>query len=282
MLDLEGPRITVIVAVLNSASTLQRCIDSFQNQTYPHKELIVIDGGSIDGSKEILIANGKSLTHWESKPDRGIYHAWNKGLKAASGEWICFLGANDYFWDNTVLMKMVPELVPAKSRGQRIVYGQVAYVSPSGEMLYVLSIPWQTARRKLKHLMPFNHSGSFCHRHVFDEHGVFNETFRIAGDYEFVLRELRYRDAHYVPNVIVNAMTFGGISSSMQGRTLTVLEYYRARAMNGLHGFSWHLTIWYVRVILGEGLRRVFGDRFTHHVADGYRLLTGRKPVWTK
>ena len=74
------PSISVIVAVLNGAKTLQRCIDSVAQQTYPNKELIIIDGGSQDGTVDILKANQGKITSWISEPDRGIYSAWNKGL----------------------------------------------------------------------------------------------------------------------------------------------------------------------------------------------------------
>jgi glycosyltransferase involved in cell wall biosynthesis len=90
--------ISVIVAVFNGAKTLQQCIDSVAGQTYPHKELIVIDGGSIDGTREILEGDATKLAYWVSEPDRGIYHAWNKALARARGDWICFLGADDYLW----------------------------------------------------------------------------------------------------------------------------------------------------------------------------------------
>src|SRR6202050_3332724 len=89
--------VSVIVAVLNRASTLQRCIDSVADQTHHALELILFDGGSKDGSREILEANTAKITHWQSGPDRGIPQAWNMALERATGEWICFLGADDRF-----------------------------------------------------------------------------------------------------------------------------------------------------------------------------------------
>ena len=71
------PRISVVVAVLNGAETIQRCIDSFAEQTHPNKELIVMDGGSTDGTVEVLRANAGVISYQESGPDRGIAHAWN-------------------------------------------------------------------------------------------------------------------------------------------------------------------------------------------------------------
>ena len=90
------PLISIVVSVFNGADTLQQCIDSVTDQTYPAVELIVIDGGSTDGTREILLRNASKLAYWVSEPDRGIYHAWNKALVHAQGDWISFLGADDY------------------------------------------------------------------------------------------------------------------------------------------------------------------------------------------
>src|SRR3990170_1119466 len=100
------PLFTIIVATLNSAHRLPRCIASFAGQTYPRRELIVMDGGSTDGTVDIIRTQGPAVAYWESSPDRGIYHAWNKALAHAHGEWICFLGADDYFWSPTSLSRV--------------------------------------------------------------------------------------------------------------------------------------------------------------------------------
>src|SRR5579875_2525303 len=113
-----APKITVIVAVLNGAQTLPRLMDSFTSQTYPFKEMIVLDGGSTDGSVEILHRRSEEIVYWETEPDRGLYHAWNKGLQRATGEWLCFLGADDRFWQEDVLERLVERLqaVPTEAR----------------------------------------------------------------------------------------------------------------------------------------------------------------------
>lgn len=92
------PVTSVIVAVYNGAKTLQRCIDSVSNQTYPQKELIIIDGGSADGTVDILRVNNDKIAYWKFKPDRGIYHAWNKALDHVQGAWI-------YFWGQRLLLE---------------------------------------------------------------------------------------------------------------------------------------------------------------------------------
>src|SRR5688500_13298908 len=101
--------VSIVIATFNSGSTIKQCLDSCLEQNYTHKEIIVIDAGSADGTKEVLASYASKLAYWISEPDGGIYHAWNKGLKTAAGEWICFIGGDDV-WSNASslsnLMKM--------------------------------------------------------------------------------------------------------------------------------------------------------------------------------
>jgi len=110
---LKAPVITIIVAVRNGERTLQRCIDSVTAEGYANKELIVFDGASTDGTGQILQANNDKITYWKSEADRGVYHAWNKALDRASGEWICFLGADDAFANRGMLASLAPRLAEA-------------------------------------------------------------------------------------------------------------------------------------------------------------------------
>jgi len=110
---------------------LQQCIDSVTQQTYPNKELIIIDGVSKDGTVELLEENINKFSYWISESDHGIYNAWNKGLTQAQGEWICFLGADDYFWDTTVLERLAVHLEMLQA-SIRVAYGQIMLISDDG------------------------------------------------------------------------------------------------------------------------------------------------------
>ena len=180
------PLITIIVATLNCADTLERCLDNVATQTYPFKELIVIDGGSTDGSVDIIKNMSYALTFWESEPDRGIYHAWNKALKHVSGSWICFLCASDYFCDNQVLAILAQHLEKAAVAGTRVVYGEVIKMDSQGKIIKVTGKPWKKIRWQIRHGMPFIHSGMMHHRSLFELNGLFNESVVVAGDYEFL------------------------------------------------------------------------------------------------
>ena len=135
------PSISIIIAVYNGENTLQRCFDAINRQTYSHRELIVIDGGSTDKTIEILNANDKCIDYWESMADRGISHAWNKGLERTQGEWIIFLGADDFLADNHVLERACKHLILAKRENKYIAYGQVDLVNEKGILLERRGIP---------------------------------------------------------------------------------------------------------------------------------------------
>ncbi len=224
--------ITIIVAVFNGNSTIQKCIESIFDQTYINKELIVIDGGSNDGTLDILVKNQDKFNYWVSEPDRGIFHAWNKGLVVAKGEWICFLGADDYFQDHTVLERLsvrlhsVPDYI-------RIVYGRINLIGDSGESPRLSGEPWEHVKESFKQYMCLPHVGMMHRKSLFELKGNFNESFKIAGDYEFLLRELKYSDAFFVPDIVTVCQRLGGISTIPANRIRVLHEVWRAQRLNG-------------------------------------------------
>ena len=173
----KQPWITIIVAVLNAAKTLEKCILSISELNYSFKELIAMDGGSTDGSINILHSYSSIITYWESETDKGIYNVWNKGLKHATGEWICFLGADDYFWNKHVLANMAPYIIRVKNCGIRVVYGRIAHVvDQAGKIIKFLGKPLKKIRWLMSHGMPLPHIGLMHHQSLFKMHGLFDET----------------------------------------------------------------------------------------------------------
>ena len=275
---MTGPKVTVIVAVRDGAATLERCLNSITSQTYPNTELIVLDGDSSDGSVDILKALERSLAFWESAPDRGIYHAWNKGLARATGDWVCFLGADDRFWQPDSLEGLIRRLPLPSPDAPRVVYGRAAVLSHGGDVLRYEGRPWEQARRDLAWSLPIPHPGMLHHRSLFETHGYFDESFLIVGDYELLLRELKTRPALYVPDVVVVAFQHGGQSNSPRMMGQMLQEIARARRKHGLGPslpsrtrLKMLLTAWSVNVI---------GERGFCRVADGVRRAQGKPPIW--
>lgn len=279
MMSHEGPTIAIIVAVFNGSATLRRCIDSVARQTYPHTELVVIDGGSTDGTVDVLKANQQTIAYWVSEPDRGIYHAWNKALAQTHGDWVCFLGADDYLWDEHVLAEMAPHLSRALP-ATRVVYGQVALVNESGTVLDSFGKPWPELRPSFLRGDALNiHQAMFHHRSLFEDRGTFDESFRIAGDYDLLLRELREGCAEFVP-CLVAGMQHGGVSSNPASKMTTIREIMRAMQRHGLKP-PVGLRVAWLRAVAHAWLYRVAGGHVSGAVADGYRSLTGKSRLWT-
>ena len=277
----SSPLITVIVAVFNGAKTLQQCIDSVAQQTYANKELVIIDGGSTDATVDLLKANQEKISYWISEPDKGIYNAWNKGLLQAKGDWICFLGADDYFWDAQVLHLMVSQLVMIPS-DIRVAYGQIMLLNNDGESLYPIGEPWEKIMDRFKQVMCIPHQGVMHRSSLFEQNGLFDESFRITGDYELLLRELKKGNAAFIPDLITTGMRQGGISSDPENTLVTMREIRRAQRMHGqpLPGWIWMTAM--ARVYVRLLLWRIFGEGMTRRALDLYRRMMGLPSYWTK
>lgn len=278
----DQPLISIITATFNAARFLPDTIRSIRAQDYPHIEWIVIDGGSTDATVDILKANEDVIEYWLSEPDRGIYSAWNKALAQAKGEWMCFLGADDYFWDAHVLTQMSAQL--AKLPGSvNVAYGKIMLVSAAGKFIHSFGEPWENVRERFKQTMSIPHQGTMHRRKLFDQHGKFDESFRIAGDYELLLRELKTADAVFIPDITIAAMRQGGGISSDPRNSLRVLrESRRAQRKNGLRfpGRIWLMAV--VRLYMRLLLWKMLGERLARKALDLGRRAMGLPPFWTR
>lgn len=229
----------------------------------------------------MLKANHEKISYWISEPDRGIYNAWNKGLVQAKGEWICFLGADDYFWDSQVLEKMSEQLEKLPS-SIRVAYGQVMIVNECGESLYLIGEHWQKVKERFKQFMCISHQGVMHRRSLFELHGKFDESFRISGDYELLLRELKTNDAYFFQDGIVTAMRVGGVSWLVANSLPVMLENMRAAKM---HSQRLPLIFWLIamaKAYIRFMLWCVLGERVTSKARDFYRRVKGLSPYCTR
>lgn len=270
------PLISVIVAVYNGSKTLQRCIDSVSHQTYSNIELIIIDGASTDGTVDILKANNDKIAYWESKPDDGIYNAWNKALDHVSGEWIYFLGSDDYLWKSDVFEEMAAHLTKAGSENINLVYGQVARVTANDEICCVDGEPWDHTWNGIiiDGVCTFTHQGMFHHRSLFEIYGKFDESYKIVGDYELLVRAFKEGgDALFVSGLVVAGMQTGGVTANC---TKLVKETARARRNNQLKVFTIPWLISYAWAICYPFLNHILGDKNTRYLVNsGKRFVTG-------
>lgn len=227
-------RITVITACFNRVATIADAVVSVQRQTHPDIEHIVVDGGSTDGTLEVLEQHRPSLAAIIGGPDDGIYDALNKGVRASSGSLIGFLHSDDVYANDDVL-KLVAEEVQRGSLDA--LYGDVVFVRPDDVTRIVRRF---SSRRFAPSRLAWGwmpaHPALFVSRKLFERFGLFKTDYRIAADFEFIARIFSqggFRYA-YLPEVLVK-MRLGGVSTKDWRSTVTGnIEVMRACRENGI------------------------------------------------
>jgi glycosyltransferase involved in cell wall biosynthesis len=272
---------SVIVPVYNNVQFIKRCIDSFEQQSYQYKELLIIDGGSTDGTVNILENNSKRINYWESTSDRGIYHAFNKGVYKSSGQWIIFLGSDDWLYDSNVLAKVADAIAMEKSKPS-LFYGKVALVSPEGRLLEVVNKSWKKSRKSFLQVFNINHQGIFHHRNLFERNNLFDESFRLAGDYELLLRSAKHgMSVVSLDDLIVTCRQVGGLTTLPTNYIETYKEFYKARRKNNINTFPWKLHYAFITALIRVKAFELIGKENTNKIVDLCRKLSGRPPIWT-
>lgn len=274
------PFFSIIIAVFNGMQTLPDCLNSVWQQSCKDFELIVIDGGSRDGSVDFINQNRQKIDFSISEPDSGVYNAWNKALKRATGEWVCFLGCDDEFKSAEVLGKAA-ERIAAGVTDEKYVYGSIEVVNSSGKTLEKLGSPWPEVREKFLQIHCVPHTGSFHHKSLFEQE-KFDESFKIAADYEFLLRHLKSSPALFLEDLTTVRMRVGGLSSKPENSLINLRENRRAQIKNGVARFL-PAPVWFAmfsRVIIRIILIRILGTRLASSILDFGRKLAGKPPYW--
>ena len=211
--------------------TIEKTLLSVANQSYENIEHIIVDGNSKDNTIDIC----KSYSHISkilSEPDKGVYDAFNKGIKLATGDVIGFLNADDTFYNEN----SIQDIVDAFSNNETdIVYGNLDYVNEEGKVIRNwISRPYAKGLVK-KAWMPA-HPSFYCKKEVYDRLGGYNDSFKIAGDFELCLRFLEVNQiSSYYLNKKVVKMLVGGISNSGLKSKLTIFkEELRAFKINNI------------------------------------------------
>ncbi len=202
-------KISIITVVYNAKDTIKDCITSVLSQNYANIEYIIIDGGSTDGTLEV-IAQFKDIALVISEPDRGIYDAMNKGIALATGDVIGTLNADDYL----VATDIISDIAAAFSdTNAQIIYGNLDFINREGEIFR----KWRAGRYKWGvynwgWMAP--HPTFYCRKDLFDKLGVYSLDFGTAADYELMLRFMHMNklDVYYLDKVMVK-MRVGGVSN---------------------------------------------------------------------
>jgi glycosyltransferase involved in cell wall biosynthesis len=239
------PLVSIITSTLNAVGYLPDAIRSIRDQKYENFEWIIIDAGSTDGTLELIQQHEDIIDYWVSEPDKGIYDAWNKGLRVARGEWVCFLGADDLLMPDAISNMVMFESVSLNRLD--FISGRVAMYD-GDVLLRTIGRPWEWS--KFKRYMCVAHTGALHRMSYFKRHGEFDASFRISGDYEMLLRGGPELKTGFV-NCVVASMQIGGQSN---GNAIVFRDAMRARLMHNLTtpawGYAhakWSQIKWYIR-----------------------------------
>lgn len=230
--------ISIVTAVYNRAATIGQAIESVRRQSYPHVEHVIQDGASTDGTLEVIGRLADTATSLESAPDGGIYEAINRGIERATGDVIGLMHSDDFFAHDEVLARVAGRLEASGADG---VYGDLDYVA-SGATGRVLR-HWKSGRydrAKLSRGWMPPHPTLYLRRSIYERFGGFDTDFRIAADYEAMMRYLVRGGItlDYLPEVMVK-MRVGGESNGSLGRILRKSrEDLRAIRRHELGGFG--------------------------------------------
>lgn len=213
-------KVTIITINLNQASGLSETIKSVINQTQKDFEFIVIDGGSEDESLAVIKEFDKKITNWVSEKDKGIYHAMNKGIKKATGDFVFFLNSGDIFYNENVLEDIVNNI---KSKDE-IIYGDVLLKNDKTGLKKIQNHP---------EILKFNYffKQTICHqaciikRELFDRLFYFNESYKIASDWEFLIYAIFKKEVEVRKiNLIISVYDTTGISVNPKFKQIAAEE----------------------------------------------------------
>lgn len=227
-------KVSLITVSFNSAETIEDCIRSVLSQDYPDIEYIIIDGASKDGTIELIEKFRDRIAQLVSEPDKGIYHAMNKGIDLCTGEIVGVINSDDMYADEKVISDVVRTMQESKTDS---CYGDLVYVDPLDTSRVVRR--WNSGgfdkKKFLKGWMP-PHPTFFLRRHCYEKFGKFNLSFKTSADYELMLRML-YKEGlstAYLNRVMVHMRTGGQSNLSLKNRIKANREDRLAWKVNDL------------------------------------------------
>ncbi len=229
-------KISIITVVWNNKETIRDAIDSVLSQTYKNIEYIIVDGASSDGTVEIVQSYGNKISTFVSEKDKGIYDGLNKGLSLATGDLIAFLHSDDLYANSNSIEEIIKQFESDDNLDG--VYGDLIY-TPKSDTSKVLRY-WKSKDFESSLLkqgwMPA-HPTLILKKEVYEKYGNFDLSFKIAGDYDFMLRVLSAGiTVKYIPQVLYKMRVGGESNKSLKNIMLKSQEDLRALRKNGVGG----------------------------------------------
>ena len=235
-------KISIITVVFNNVDTLEDTILSVSSQDYRDIEYIIIDGGSTDGTLDIIKSNVDKISNWASEPDEGIYDAMNKGLGIATGDVIGILNADDIYHGQEVISCVMQKFI---NESAEAVYGDLVYINK--EKTKIIRY-WQSGifskNNFLWGWMP-PHPSFFVKREIYEKYGPFNTSLSSAADYELMLRLIHKHRISllYVPQILVQMRVGGKSNATLKNRLNAVREDAKAWKINELKPYFFTVAL---------------------------------------
>ena len=226
--------VSIITTVFNNKDTVEDAIQSVLSQSYPNIEYIVVDGGSTDGTIEIINKYENKINKFVSEKDQGVYDGMNRGIKRATGDIIGILNSDDVYADDKVIERVVAEMT---RKNADVCWGDLVYVDAKNTdkvIRFWKSSEYREEKFKKGWMPP--HPAFFVKRWVYEKYGLFNLDFPISADYELMLRFLERHKIKscYIPQILVKMRIGGQSNKSIKNIARANLECYKAWRVNGL------------------------------------------------
>lgn len=245
--------LSLITASYNSARTIADTLRSVNVQTWPQIEYLVVDGGSKDDTMAIVEREGERVTSAVSEPDKGIYDAYNKGLKRATGDVIGFINSDDYYCAPDVIENVMKAF---EDPTVEAVHADLVYVDP--ENTGKIERHWKSRPATVENLrrgfIPA-HPTLFLTRAAYDKVGEFDTSYRLAADYDFMLRAffVHRLKSVYLPQIWVR-MRSGGATG---GTTASIIRQNdEIRASQAAHGLNYPRALFFAHKVLDRSVQR--------------------------
>lgn len=228
-------KVSIITVSFNSAKTIADTIESVLSQDFPEIEYIVVDGGSTDGSIDIIRQNENRISQWISEKDQGMYDAMNKGIAMATGDVIGILNSDDVYMNTRVISDLMRLM---QTQNTEVVFADLILVDSSDQnkvIRYYDSGRFHPDKFRFG-WMPA-HPTVFVKRELYQRVGKFSTTYQIAADYEMLIRMLATEKASYAyyPKPVVRMRSGGASTSGISRNWILNQEIIRACKENGIY-----------------------------------------------
>ncbi|MDL2265619.1 glycosyltransferase [Parabacteroides sp. OttesenSCG-928-G07] len=249
-----SPTFSIITITYNASRWLEDTILSILNQSYPHIEYIIIDGASTDGTVDIIRKYASKISYWISEPDKGLYDAMNKGLQAATGDYVWFINAGDKL-NATDIVQQIVEQIERLSELPDIIYGETSVVDENGELLGMrrLSTPEKLTWKSFRMGMLVCHQSFISKRTIAP---LYDLKYRYSSDFDWCIRCMKKAETIYNTHLTLSNFLDGGLTTQQRKTSLkeryAIMSHYYGKITTSLLHLWFAVRFYYAKWIKGR------------------------------